>query len=249
MVKRMTKNLVMVGMVVMVIGFSGIATAALFEDDFEGGTVIDTAKWDVETYAASGGTAYVEDEGTYAKLYTYKPDTNNYAHLTTKDSFSIGSGLDIDTTILFHRSGPGGGSWYDRPYMALQDADGNNQLVVYSPFSSGDTSAPIKILAKQSGTLTLDHTTPSTATSHYVNFKMDVTSTSTTFKLYDDTDTKIDEWTTTYDSISDLKVRYGVGCNGYWPASEMYVDHLTIVPEPATIGLMLLGLVGLIRRR
>ena len=140
----------------------------------------------------------------------------------------------MNTTILFHRNGPGGGSWYDRPYLCLQTEDDTTFLVVYSPFASGTTSAEIRILAKQSGTLTLDHTTPSTATSNWLNFEMNVGTSNTTFKLYDHNDVKIDEWTNTYDSISNVnvKVRYAVGCNGYWPAAQMYVDQLTIPGPP-----------------
>ena len=232
MINQMTKKMVIAGMVIMA-GFSGIVAAALFEDDFESNDptniVIDSSKWDVATHTA-GGNTYVKDNGTYVRIYTYKPDTSNYAHMTTKDSFSIGSGLNVNTVILFVKTGPGAGDWYDRPYIILQDADGNNQLIVYSPFTYGDNSAQLKVMSRQSGTFALRKTTVNVATSTYLTFDMDVTTTSTAFKLYNSVGTKVDEWVTAYDSISGLKVRYGVGCNGYWPTSSMYIDQLTINP-------------------
>jgi hypothetical protein len=234
-----------VGVVMMVVlGLTGLVYGTpLFSDSFDAGWT----GWNVG-YA---GTGSVTQHDGYAELYE-SSGTWGYSSLSTQEAFSVGQGLQIDVTLLFPMNEPGYSSAFVYcPNMTLQDSAGTAHVGVYSPFGFGSTSAPQVMQTLNSGTMADAHTTPAVGTSGWYLYNMEVYTDHINVKVLENGITLRDQWTSSYNPMTDVKVAFSADCPGWWPDARLLVNDVQIstIPEPAT--LILLGLSALfgIRRK
>lgn len=230
---------------IVVLGLSGFVYGTpLFSDDFNSAT---WTGWNVG-YA---GTGTVTNGGGYAELYEGYPNWG-YSSLSTQNAFTIGQGLEVAVTLMFAMNEPGYGDGLAyRPNMTLQDASGTTHIGVYSPFGAGSTEAPIKMQTLNSGTSADTHSTPSVGTSGWYLFDMEVFTNHANIKVLENGITLRDQWTTTYDPMSSVRVAFSADCPGWWPAARLLVNDVQIstIPEPATLILLVVGTIFGVRKK
>ena len=248
MIKRMTKNLMMVGMVVTVIGFSGIATAALLTEDWESGS-IDASKWDTMT----GGSASTIQEvrnishgtGQYVLVQAVGTGSYGYAYIQSKSTFDTDGGLVIKYSE-YRRTDSGYTSSKDAIFRILDGSD-----IMVSLNWVGKTGYLYGYRITGGANTSMGGEDLSSSLNKWTDWTITYTpgiQPMLSVVAYEGT-TEIYNKNVTIDAMDNVKIQFKTwNDDSKW--NWVRWDDISVdVPEPATIGLLASGVLGFIRRR
>ncbi len=263
---------IVVGLVV--VGFTALANAAMYKYDDFSNTAVSNTQWVKDVDSSGHGKVYFNDEDGdsigvgVADIRMYTGFANKHAWITSTMTIDYPGSGDVRITYDMKLYQDAWQSWPNGFVLVLPNED-RIEATMWGNCAGGGNAHKARILSTFGGNTDYQWTSTPLSVNTWYHYDIVANENGVTMKIYpyDSSGNNDPDWYVNNSTPRDtLSASVGLSAGSYVmkffaerfsgddtssnPRANIYVDNVfTNVPEPATIGLISLGILGLVRRR